>query len=434
MHVKTPGKCYPIETLVQTTLSNIDGSRSHLISCRQDHLMNPRFLALAVLLMSTLQPHLRAEDDQPEWEPDIYPQNNIFPSFIIGTARVDLPADLFSVWEGAHLGDPQGVIGVIIPQAKAGSKIEVTVKANEFMEESRLSQTLKKDSRDLLVHPKIAYKFGALAKVTQAVPLNVTIALSVDGKSEGEKTVTATLRSINDCLFGVEEEEEDESSGRSDYSWLFTAYVNENHPWVDTLLKEALDTEIVAAFDGYQSGNADQVLLQIFAIWNVMQRHGLKYSDVTTTAAENNGVYSQHVRLFDESVKASQANCVDGSVLLAAMLRKIGLRPALVLLPGHMFLAVYLDDDTIVGLETTLLGQNDLRPVNDATTARLKKLENKRNEESWDSFEAALSTGTNVLEQNADKIEIGDDLSYQWIDIAEARSAGILPITYTKKD
>lgn len=391
-------------------------------------------LLLAALLALTQLSFLQAADEEPEWEPDVYPQNNIFPSFLIGTARVDLPEELFSTWEGNHLGDPQGVIGVTLPKARAGSKIEVTVKANEFMEESRFVKTLKENATDLFIHPKIAYKFGALASVQQAVPVNITIALSVDGKSEGEKTVTATMRPINDCLFGVVEEgEEGEEDTTSDYSWLFSAYVNENHPWVDTLLKEALDTGIVSSFDGYQSGNADQVLLQIFAIWNVMQRHGLKYSDVTTTAAEDDGVYSQHVRLFDESVKASQANCVDGTVLLAAMLRKIGLHPALVLIPGHMFLAVDLDDETTVGIETTLLGQNDLRVPKDATTAKLKKLEAKRNEQSWESFEAALSAGTEALEKNDKKFD-SDDLRYQYIDIAEARAAGILPITYTKKD
>ncbi len=396
--------------------------------------MKARTFFLALLAVVSLPPLLRAAEAEGEWEPDVYPQGNIFPSFLIGTARVDLPEELFAVWEGNHLGDPQGVIGITLAEVKAGSKIEVTVKANEFMAESRLVQTVKEDRTGLLIHPKIAYKFDALSKVTQAVPLTITIALGIDGKSEGEKVITTTMRSINDCLFGVEEAAEDDGEARtSDYSWLFAAYVNENHPLVDTILKEALDTGIVSSFDGYQGGDSEQVLLQIFAIWNVMQRHGLKYSNVTTTAAEDDGVYSQYVRLFDESVKASQANCVDGTVLLAAILRKIGLHPALVLVPGHMFLAVDLDDETTIGLETTLLGETDLRPVKDRTAAQLKKIETRRAEKSWSSFESALSVGTEALEAAAGKIA-SDDLSYQWIDLAEARAAGILPITSPKKD
>ena len=395
------------------------------------NVLHPVLLAAAISVQSLMPP----KDAEPEWDTDIYPQSNIFPSFLIGTARVDLPEELFAVWKENHLGDPQGIIGITLSGADAGAKVEVAVKENDYMAESRFSGKLEKDASDLLIHPKIAYKFDALAKVSQAVPLNITIAVKVDGKSLGEKTVTTTLRPINDCLFGVEETGDDDKEPRtSDYSWLFAAYVNENHPWVDRILKEALDTGIVSAFDGYQSGEKDDVLLQIFSIWNVMQRHGLKYSDITTTAAVKDGVYSQHVRLFDESVTASQANCVDGTVLMAAILRKIGLRPSLALIPGHMFLAVDLDDDTTIGLETTLLGEKDLRPAKDNKKANLKNLEAHKNEKSWDSFESAVSVGTEALEKNQKKFDSEKDLDYQLIDLAKAREMGILPITYTKKD
>ena len=373
-----------------------------------------------------------AADNEPDWDTDVYPQGNIFPSFIIGTARVELPEGLFSVWRHNHLGDPQGVIGITLSGVSAGSRVEVVVKENEYMRESRFSKKLKEDAEDLMIHPKINYKYEALAKVSQATPFNVTISLSVDGESFGEKTQTTTLRSINDCLFGVKESggDDEEETNTSDYSWIFAAYVNENHPWVDRILKEALDTGIVTAFDGYQAGEKDDVLLQIFSIWNVMQRHGLKYSDVTTTAAVEDGVYSQHVRLFDESVTASQANCVDGTVLMAAILRKIGLRPSLVLIPRHMFLAVDLDDETVIGIETTLLGEKDLRSAESEISSKLKNLGKHKNDESWDTFEAAVDAGNAKLKKYHKKFK-SDDLDYQIIDLAKAREKGILPIIYT---
>ncbi len=382
----------------------------------------------------SLQPLLRADDDEIDWEPDVYPQSNIFPSYIIGTARVDLPEELFASWEDNHIGDAQGVIGITLSGVSAGSKVEVVVKGNDYMAESRFKGKLDDDAQDLLIHPKIAYKYDALSKVAQTVPLNIMMELLVDGKSLGEKTVTTTLRSVNDCLFGVEEKTDDEESHTSDYSWLFAAYVNENHPWVDRILKEALDTGIVSSFDGYQSEDKEAVILQAFAIWNVMQRHGLKYSSVTTTSAEDDGVYSQHVRLFDESVTASQANCVDGTVLFAAILRKIGIRPSLVLVPGHMYLAFDIDDETTLGLETTLMGEKDLRPVKGQTETLLKNVEDHNNEESWKTFEAAISTGTDALVEAQEKFEDESELDYQVIDVGQAREMGILPITFTKSN
>jgi len=362
-----------------------------------------------------------------QWDPEIYPDNQIFPSLVIGAAAVKPDSEVFAVWNGNNIGDEQGIVGASAEGVAEGSRVELEVRENDLMHGSRAEGTAE-SSEQLSIHPKIAWRYDKLARVKQAVPVDVTMELKVDGKTVGEKTITATVRTVNDCLFGVTEPGEGENY--TDYSWLFAAYVNENHPWVDQTLKEALDTKIVSSFDGYQSEDPQQVLLQVFSIWNVMQRKGLRYSSVTATAAETESVNSQHVRLFDESVKAAQANCVDGSVLLAAILRKIGLDPHLVSVPGHMFLAFSLDDDTMVGLETTMLGDADIPAVDAKRLKSFLKLdiEEKRNEESWATFEAALDTGTQALQEASDKFD-GDDTDYQLIDIAAARNLGILPIS-----
>jgi hypothetical protein len=361
-----------------------------------------------------------------EWDPEVYPDGQIFPSLVIGAATVRPENEVFAMWDGNHIGDVQGIVGASADGIAAGRKVELAIRENDLMRASRVEGTTESDDT-LNIHPKISWKYDKLAGIRQAVPLDITMELKVDGESQGEKTVTATLRAVNDCLFGVTEAGED--GDFSDYSWLFAAYVNENHPWVDQTLKEALDTDIVTSFDGYQSGDPQQVLMQVFAIWNVMQRKGLRYSNVTTTAAESAAVHSQHVRLFDESVEAAQANCVDGSVLLAAVLRKIGLDPHLVLVPGHMFLAFSLDDETMVGLETTMMGAADLAAVDEKRLRSFLRFdpEEKRNEESWATFEAALDTGTQALLGAAE--EFDEDPDYQLIDLAAARHLGILPIS-----
>jgi hypothetical protein len=368
-------------------------------------------------------PDLRAEV---EWDPEIYPDSQIFPSLVIGTATVRPESEVFAVWGGNHIGDLQGIMGASADGIPDGSKVVLEIRENSLMRASRVEGTSKGDET-LSIYPKISWKYDQLSNVRQVVPIDITMELMVDGKSLGEKTVTATLRSVNDCLFGVTEAGDD--GVFSDYSWLFAAYVNENHPWVDQTLKEALDTDLVSSFDGYQSGNPEAVLMQVFSIWNVMQRKGLRYSNVTTTGAESDSVHSQHVRLFEESVEAAQANCVDGSVLLAAILRKIGLDPHLVTVPGHMFLAFSIDDETMVGLETTLMGAADLDEVDEKRLRSFLKFdpEEKRNEESWTTFEAALDTGTQALLEAAEYLD--EDPNYQLIDVASARNLGILPIS-----
>jgi hypothetical protein len=121
---------------------------------------------------------------------------------------------------------------------------------------------------------------------------------------------------------------------------MFAAYVNENHPWVDAVRLEALQTGLVRNFTDYQAGDPKEVIRQVFAIWNVLQRRGICYSSATTPSAYSGIVYCQNVRLFDESITYKQANCVDGSVLMAAILAKIGLLSYLVVVPGHMFVGI----------------------------------------------------------------------------------------------
>lgn len=55
--------------------------------------------------------------------------------------------------------------------------------------------------------------------------------------------------------------------------------------------------------------------------------------------------YNQVFPALEISLAMSQANCVDGRVLFASILRKIDIAPALVLIPGHMFLAFQLDQE-----------------------------------------------------------------------------------------
>jgi hypothetical protein len=389
--------------------------------------MTGKFFARGLLLSAVLSSFTASAARGVDWGPEIYPDNQIFPSLVIGAAAVKPDNDVFGVWRGNHLGDPQGIVGASLDGVPEGSKVSLEVRENDFMRASRL-EGVAESGDPFYVHPKISWKYDKLSRVKQAVPVDVTMELKIDGESCGEKTVTATVRTVNDCLFGVTEPGDE--GNYTDYSLLFAAYVNEDHPWVDQTLKEALDTKIVSFFDGFHSGEPQQVLLQVFSIWNVMQRKGLRYSSIIATAAESESVNSQHVRLFDESVKAAQANCVDGSVLLAAILRKIGLDPRLVTVPEHMFLAFSLDDKTMVGLETTMMGDADLPAVDEKRLASFLKFdpEEKRNEESWATFEAALDAGTRALKDALDKFG-GDDTDYQLIDIAEARNLGILPIS-----
>lgn len=63
-----------------------------------------------------------------------------------------------------------------------------------------------------------------------------------------QRLKTISMRSINECPLGYV----DDKMKFHDTGEFFAAYVNEEHPQIDKLLREALDTRLVNRFLGYQ--------------------------------------------------------------------------------------------------------------------------------------------------------------------------------------
>jgi hypothetical protein len=378
-----------------------------------------------------------------EWTPEANMDHQLFPSLLIATATArpieedDAEAKTSDPY---LLGERFGLVGVSIKPEAANTKVKVTLKENDLMAASTWSGELAEAGKEYYIAPKVNYKFEKLRKTTQQMPLNVVFAVELDGKSAAEKTETLQVRSINDCPFGVSNDEEtlnDENfiAGSAEIGWMFAAYVNENHPMLDKILQEALGTKIVNAFLGYQRDDPAEVVRQVFAIWSALQKRGIQYSSTTTTPGGSEDVYSQYVRFLDQSITNTQANCVDGSVLFASILRKISIQPFLVTIPGHMYMGFYLTPDKkdFVGLETTVIGaQNavDQEKSGDPkalTTLRGKLDEKTRGGKDWKTFAKAIQLATDDLEKNKENIE-GNNANYQFIDLDEARAEGIMPI------
>jgi len=331
--------------------------------------------------------------------------------------------------DGAQLlGDRQGVLGVMITTPGDDVPVTVTISGDAVVETSTFSGTLASEGTTYAVFPKIKYKYDVLIGNKQPVPVSVTFEVEVGEEDVEEQTVTMTLRSLNDCPFTIAHAD----GSVTDVSFIFAAYVNEQHPFVDKLLREALDGGAVDSFTGYQSGEAAEVYRQVYALWHALSQRDVRYSNITTSAAENHVVSSQHVRLIDESINNAQANCVDGSVLFASLLRKIDIEPVLVFVPGHCYLAFFPDAEgkELVALETTLIGSS----IEDGPTeiAGLKDVvdDNWRKQSSWATFCAAIAMGTDDFAKNQGKFNDPADTDYQTISIAAARKLGILPIAF----
>ena len=396
------------------------------------------------LLALATAPLLNAEVTLAPWS---YTETDLFPSAIISTATVDWNGDEESAEDKKTEDDPKlkkkdipiygdenGWLAVDLIGLPKGAQVVVEISVDGFLKPSKWKGKITKVTREgeARIFPKAVWDYDALLKVRQQRPVNVTFKVTVNGEELPEETDTYLMKSLNDCPFYVLWDDEGEDF--DDFSWIFAAYVNENHPWVDGILKEALESGLVSAFTGYQSEDPKEVMMQVFAIWNVLQRRGIKYSDVSSTTPSK-FVVSQTVRFLDDSIEATQANCVDGTVLMASILQKIGINSYLVMVPGHCFLAFDVGEEEEakrIGLETTMLGENELKPVKDIPNLS-QKAKLKEFQASYKTFSNAVKTGNAALKEHAEEFESEEDPNIQLISVSDARELGIMPIASNRE-
>ena len=325
---------------------------------------------------------------------------NIFPSAILSVAVSDtqivVPADT------AYLGNPKSGIAIRIKSGKPHSKVRITVGATPFFEESVSEFILERPKTEYRIYPDIIWKYDALKQAIQPSPVSVAIQVEMNYKKMERHVKTMSVRSINECLLGYI----DEKQKFHDTGIFFAAYVNEDHPMIDIILREALNTRIVNRFLGYQY-QGKYVEKQVYAIWNALQKQNLKYSSISSSSLSSNVVFSQRVRLFEDVLESAQINCVDGSVLFASLLKAINIDPILVRMPGHMFVGYYLDKSHTKKnfLETTMIGDvnlDDFFPEEQLDSTMVGK---SQNEISYTIFNKSKEYANKRYEENKISIE-----------------------------
>src|SRR5262249_30796629 len=130
----------------------------------------------------------------------------------------------------------------------------------------------------------------------------------------------------------------------------------------------------------------------------------------------------------------SQSNCVDGSLMFASVLRRIGIDCAIVLLPHHCFVGFYADRAHTVFrcVETTAMGDADLSGYSDDTeiARELPYLFTRENRDhaGWMSFVAALNIGAKEFNRNRDAFA-RSEAGFYLLEIDAFRKMGISPIS-----
>ena len=350
---------------------------------------------------------------------------NVFPATILSTATTD--GDLIVPADSDYIGNPKSGIAIRIKNSYANSKLRIEVAETPFFSESVSEFILPKPGKEYLVFPDIIWNYQALRDNNQAVPVSISVKAELNRKKMPQRLKTISMRSINECPLGYV----DDKMKFHDTGEFFAAYVNEEHPQIDKLLREALDTRLVNRFLGYQgdTSQSENVDKQVYALWNVLQKRNFKYSSTTNSSLSSNVVYTQRVRTLDDALESSQINCVDGSVLLASLLKAININPILVRIPGHMFVGYYTDKThtDMNFLETTMIGDvnlDDFFPDERLDSTMVGKTQNQM---SRITFDKSKEYASRKYKENEKGIHSGR-LNYMFLEISKDVRRRVQPI------
>ncbi len=347
---------------------------------------------------------------------------NIFPSTILSTAATD--AEIIVPADSNYVGKPLSGVAIKVKSTYANTRVQIYIAATPFFSESVSEFILAKPNTEYYVYPEFIWNYEVLKNNVQSVPVTLAVKVILNEKELSQKTKTYSMRSVNECPLGYI----DARNKFHDTSLYFAAYVNEEHPMIDQLLREALNARIVNRFTGYQ-GKHSQVDKQVYALWYVLQKRNFKYSSISNTSLSSNVVFAQRVRTVEDALEAAQINCVDGSVLFASLLKAININPILVRIPGHMFVGYYTDKShkEINFLETTIIGDvnlDDFFPEEKLDSTMVGK---SQLEMSYLTFKKSREYATEKYKQNKASIHSGK-VNYMFLEISKETRRKIQPI------
>lgn len=311
-----------------------------------------------------------------------------------------------------HLGGEGAIVAAVLRNVKKGETYRIEVRASKFLKPSSVVFVVSEDAELVTAGPTTIYDYDRLGSLTQTSPFDVSVVVQRDQENPVEMTQRWQAHQINDCPTSFSLLQIDKHGEKSlitvDNPRTIAGFVNENHPWIDTILAEALNTGYCRAFTGYADGEA-MLGPQIAAIWQSLQNRRISYSNIATSTKSNRHAF-QHVRFFDETIKGSQANCLDGSVMLASILRKIGINVGVILVPGHAYVVVYDAENKkrLFAVETTMLRNSNLPDAVQSAT---------------DDSQYALAKVWRILNEHS-------NTEYAEINITDCRQFGIQPIPY----
>lgn len=275
-------------------------------------------------------------------------ENQFYPSLVMGAASL---RD-----ESYSLNDTNALFSISLVAPASNSVLRVTIDSTNLNYVTIFQEVLPVKGVRYTFYPTVKWKYDKLYRTRQRGNADLTFTCYINDEEVDVKNVRINYRSANECLLSVR----DPKGHNHDFRWMFAAYVNEEHPYIDSIVAAITRQGVVNTITGYQK-NAASVVSQVEAIWYYALERGITYASISCTSTPTTRTNVQHIRFFDEVYNSRQANCIDACVFFASIMRKIGLKPVIFVEPCHAYLGYYTDSrrKNVKLLETTMTSWTD---------------------------------------------------------------------------
>ena len=353
-----------------------------------------------------------------DWATKIIPDGTIFPAIIFSLQSVQNRSPMYDfingkIYNGIE-GDMASCISTRVIAKRNFENLGVRYTAEPFLKPSTYSVRGLRAGTSIILKPTLNWDFQTLRSNPQSSPTTLTTEiLDENGSVIGQSQKRLMIRSANDCPILP-------SPQPNIIDEFLAGFVNENSPLVDLVLQYGKDSGFHNSYSGYSDPKS--FWSQLFSVWFSLQKRGISYSNIASLAPPSfGGMPSQYIRFMDESVLRQQANCIDGTVLLASIYKRLGFRVAIVLLktsnsplpaPDHAILAVKspLDDGSHAFIDSTVMGSAQYAGKTFQSA-------------SWDNFNISLHQAGAGMEKS--RIS---GFTPKIIYVDDARQNGIQPI------
>jgi hypothetical protein len=388
-----------------------------------DTLLNPRqkYLALLVAILLSLSCSLVTGGSNPAQEiPTLEPATNI-PAAAPSPTLPPAPADLLERIQVDYLYTSE-LITVLYPlYGDILDDFVIVTLSNDSATRQRLVVESEIVGYTSLAIDTVDIQPGETLEVRQNPRLLPEALDNLNAQRPADFHLTVSVMEGGEKQLVLEQTGETLVYARRDFPWaiegftseevydLLAAMVMPNDPAVEELIRAAADyTDSGIIASGYSGATNDEdgkVWERLEAIWEAQSEvYDITYVDTPVDFTPGS---VQRIRLPAEVLEQRAGNCIELALLYASAAEALRLEAAILLVPGHAFVAIRTDQEGGIyyPIETTLVGRS--------------------------TFEDAVDMGADEFKEAMTHLEAGgEDESYGWVTIWSAREKGINPLPW----